>query len=191
MKIHAIWALRIGLGWIYYEEGDHSKQAQEEFQNAIDIDKARGEGYFAMALMLTREDRFDEADAWYNLALERNQAYSGWYIARANNLSYSGKLNLALSYYHEAAAKFPEDATVYYEMAWAYRLNNQPEEAITTIKKAVSIMKPPNALYYLRTAQIYEWDGKNDLALDAYKKALAIDPNNNDAQKGINQLGTP
>ncbi len=184
------WASYIGLGWTRYERGDGPQQAIEEFQKAIAIDQTRGDGYFAVAQLLRREQRFVEADDWYRLALERNPKRE-WYIARANAARSAGNLELALATYQEAAEKFPTYAAVYYEMALTYRLNEQPEEAEASIEKALSLMIRPDEAYYVRAGQIYEWSGDAAQALKAYRNALTIDPDNSAAQQGIRRLDEP
>jgi tetratricopeptide (TPR) repeat protein len=191
VEFPADWALHIGLGWVYYERGDGVQQATQEFQKAISIDKTRGDGYFAMAQLLTREKQFAETDDWYRVALERDQTHNWWYITRANSARSAGDFTLALSIYGEAAGKFPKYSTVYYEMALAFYLNNQPGEARTSIEKALSLMDPPSASYYARAGQIFEQNEEPALALEAYRNALAIDPKNSAAMKGVSHLSEP
>jgi tetratricopeptide (TPR) repeat protein len=184
------WASCIGLGWVYYERGDEVQAAIEEFQKTIAMDEMRGDGYHAVAQVLTREKRYVEADDWYRLAIEHDATNRGIYIARGNNAR-SFDLDMALSIYQETARLFPDYPSVYYEMAWAYRLNNQPEEAQENIEKALSLMTSPNEWYYVRAGQIFEWSGDLVRALDAYRKALTINPDNSTAQQGVSRLGGP
>lgn len=184
------WASYIGLGWTRYEYGGGAQRAIDQFQRAIAIDQARGDGYFAIAQVLAREQRFMEADDWYRLALERNQKRE-WYVARANAARSAGNLDLALATCQEAVEKFPAYAALYYEMALTYRLNEQPKEAIASIEKAIRLMPQPNAAYYVRAGQIYEWSGDATRALEAYRNALTINPENSAAQQGVRRLGEP
>jgi tetratricopeptide (TPR) repeat protein len=178
----------VGLGWVYYERGDGLQKVTAEFQKAIAINKTAGDGYYAMAQLLTREHRFLEADGWYHLALTNDPENYLWIIGRANNARAAGDFNLALNNYHEAARLLPDYSTIYYEMAWTYRLNNQSEEAKKSIEKALSLMAPPNELYYVRAGQIYEWRGETVRALEAYKNAIRINPENRTAQQGVSRL---
>jgi tetratricopeptide (TPR) repeat protein len=185
------WEIHIGLGWVYYERGDGSQPAILEFQKAIAIDATRGDGYYAAAQMLRRAQQFTEADSWYRLALERDPQQNSWYISWANNARSAGDLTQALSIYWETARLFPDYPASYYEMAWAYYLKGEHEEAKDNIKKALSLMNPPDAWYYVRAGQILELCGDNDQALEAYRNALTVDPTNTTAQSGIARLGKP
>ena len=76
-------------------------------------------------------------------------------------------------------------------MALAYKMNAQLAEATKSIEKALSLLDPPSALYFVRAGQIYEASGDTIRALENYKNALAVDPGNNSAQTGINRISAP
>ena len=182
------WAAHIGLGWARYERGDGLQAAMSEFQEAINIPKSQGNGQLALAQALTREKRFEEADAWFVQALALNPDAPGRYVARANAARQAGDLALALAVYQETSARFPDFAPAYYEIAYAYQLNDQPAQAMTAIEWALALIVPPNAYYYARAGSIYEWAGDESQALSAYRQALLIDPQNAAALKGVERL---
>ena len=182
------WAAHIGLGWTRYERGDGLQAAMSEFQEAIQAPKSQGNGQLAIAEALTREKRLEEADAWFTQALALNPESWSWYVARGNAARYAGNLRLALAVYQEALARFPDYAPAYYEMAYAYQLNEQPAQAMAAIEQALVLMAPPNAYYYARAGSIYEWAGDKNQALYAYRQVLLIDPQNAVARKGVERL---
>jgi len=184
------WAAHIGLGWARYERGDGLQAAMSEFQDAIHIPESQGNGQFAIAQVLTREKRFEEeADAWFMQALALNPDAPWWYVARGDAARQTGNLILALAVYQDALARFPGFAPAYYEMAYAYQLNEQPAQAIDAIEQALALMAPPNANYYARAGNIYEWAGDKTKALYAYRQSLLIDAQNVTALKGVERLG--
>ncbi len=152
------------------------------------MDKRRGNGYFAVAQVLTLEQNYVEADEWYQVAVDLSQKNRWWYIARGNDTRAAGNLDLALKTYQEAVQLFPDYAMTYYEMAWAYHLNEQPEMAQKNIEKALSLIGSPNEQYYVRAGKIYEWAGKKNQALNNYRQALRIDPQNVSALEGVERL---
>jgi tetratricopeptide (TPR) repeat protein len=184
-------AIRIELGWIYYQRDNNLQAAINQFQKVISIDEARGDGYFAIAQVLTREQRFSDADNWYRRALERNSSYIGWYLARGNNARANENLEMALSIYQEAARLFPDESAVYYQIARTYAMEKQLEHARENIEKALALMGPPNEWYYLKAGQIYEMCSEESQALDAYQNALSINPDNEKAQEGLIRLTNP
>jgi tetratricopeptide (TPR) repeat protein len=178
----------IGLGWVYYERSGELKKAAEEFQRAIAVNELAGDGYYSMAQMLSREHRYNEADDWYRLALEHNPGNRYWIIGRANNARSAENYNLAISLYLDVTREYPDFPAPYYEIAWVYRLTENPAEAKRNIKKAISLKSPQDEYYYVRAGLIYAWDGENILALEAYQDALTINPTNSQAQQGIKLL---
>lgn len=185
-------ASHIRLGWVYYEQGDGFEKASEEFQQAIAIDPIIGDGYFAMASLFTREERYLDAAPWYDLAIEHDPQAWSYFLARANNARSGADINLALSLYTDAVIMFPDHSAVfYYEMALAFRLRGQANEAILSIEQALSLMNSPDDRYYVRAGEIYEWSGETSLALGAYQNALIINPDNRKAKQGVSRLSIP
>jgi tetratricopeptide (TPR) repeat protein len=182
------WALHIGLGWTYYDRGDGVQKAMDEFQKAIAVDETDGHGYFAIAQVLTRERRFSDADPWYVQAIARGKDNAWWYVARANNARTAGGIDRALSIYQGTIELFPDYSIAYYEMALAFQMDNQPQKAISSIEKAISLMKPADASYYALAGGIYEWTGDSVRALKAYQQVLKIDPDNSTALNAISRL---
>jgi tetratricopeptide (TPR) repeat protein len=181
------WAAYIGLGWTRYERGDGLQVAMNEFQKAIKEPESQGSGQRAIAEMLTRENRFEEADAWFVQALALNPE-PWWYVERGNAAIDAKNLRLALRVYQEALARFPDYAWAYYEEAYAFQLNGQPAQAITDIEQALALMVPPNTYFYSRAGSIYEWAGDASRALQAYRQALLVDPQNVAAINGVKRL---
>ncbi len=61
------------------------------------------------------------------------------------------------------------------------------EEAVTLLTQATQAV-PTNAQYQSDLGQVYEKEGKADLALAAYQKALALEPNQPQAKAGAGRL---
>ena len=138
--------------------------------------------------LMVKEQRYDDADAWFLQAIQRNPNERGWWLARANALRAAGEIDVALTVYQETIARFPDWADAYYEAAWGYRLAGQPERAIQAMNTALSLINKPNVVYSLRAAQIYEWAGRSDEAVALYHKILQMFPNNKVALQGVERL---
>ncbi len=179
---------QIGLGWVYYERGDGLQAALDEFQLAVYNPESKGQGQYAIGQVLSREKRFKEADAWYVQALAIDPENRWFYVVRGNTAREGGELALALGVYQEGLRRFPDFAPLYYEMAYAYRVNEQPAQAMAAIEQAVLLIKSPNIYYYLRAGSIYEWGGDADRSLDAYHQVLLLDPANAAALAGVERL---
>jgi len=182
------WQAYIGLGWVYYGKDGDFQRALDAFQKAILIAPERGEGYFAIGQLMVREQRYVEADMWFAQAIQRTPNIKWWWLARANATRSAGNFDDALKLYRQAIEQFPDWAAAYYEIAWAYRLISRTEEAVQSIETALSLVESPNAWYFVRAGEIYEWLGNMDVAIDFYRRALEIDPQNKTARHNLERL---
>jgi len=183
------WQAYIGLGLAKYERGDGLQAAINEFKKAIMIPNSREEGYSAIGFVLLRDGRYADADNWFVQALVINPDCRWFYAVQRDIATEVGDLSPALTIYQEAILRFPDFAHSYYAVARIYQLKRQPLNAIGAIERALVLMKPPNADYYIRAGSIYEWSGDKNKALHAYYQALLIDPQNAAALEGIVRLG--
>jgi tetratricopeptide (TPR) repeat protein len=182
-------AAHIGLGWVYYERGDGATPAMHEFEQAIQKDPLQGEGYFAMAQILTKEQQYEEAEQWYKQALQQSPDNRQWQLYRANNLREANQLDTAIALYKTLLSSYPDWPPVYYELAWAYTLNDQYTEATNAILPALSSTQSPNGWYWYRAGEIYEKRGLYIDALTAYNKANDLILGNQSIINAISRLG--
>lgn len=186
----------VQLGWIYYERDKDTEKAMVQFQQAITVAPQEGDGYYAIGSLLSREQRYQEAESWFIQALEREpMASAWWYLARASAAQNANNLPLAIQVYQQAKGHFPDRIEVYYQMAWAYRLNKQQHEAVDAIETMISLLgenayeqRKENVNYYMRAAKIYEWIGDLKKAAIAYQQAQRLDFSNAEVVDSLNQL---
>ena len=176
----------LGLG--YVNGKNDAAGARSIFEHMIALAPSRGDGYFAMGLLAAKEGKPEEADGWFVQAIARSPDDPWIRVVRANTARMAQKLSLALTIYSETVKQFPTYSTAEYERAWAYKLSNQPEQAMASIDHALALMKSPNLSYYLRAGRIYEWAGDDAGALKAYSQALRIDPQNAVARQAVETL---
>ena len=182
------WASQIGLGWLYYERGDGLNKAIVSFSKAVEMEPNRGDGYFAIGQALTEQSDYAAAEIWYERALQRSQDKRWWYVYRAENATGAGKSDLALEIYQDLLARFPTYAIGYFQISWAYRLAEQPREAIEAINRAIELTTNPDQWMLVRAGEIYEWVAENDRAAEYYRMALAINVENDRAREGLRRL---
>jgi tetratricopeptide (TPR) repeat protein len=181
--------LYIGLGWSIYENDNDQQTVERLFNRAIELDVTDGYNYFTMGMLKFREEHYAQADLWYQEALKRDPN-NRWYIINyANNLRSLGELSSALEIYLDITENNPSYARAFYEIAWAYHLSNQPEEAKSSIKKALSLLSQPDEWYFVRAGIIFESTGDIETAQVYYKNALKINPRNQAAIEGLSRLG--
>ena len=178
----------IGLGWCNYEGRSDPHKAIAEFNLAISLDPMQGHGYFAIGQLMARENRYDEADGWFQKAIERNSDRRLWYLIRANMARNNKNLVLALDVYSDTVTLFPDFTKAYYEMAWAYYMADEFDAAVHAIEKAFDLLEAPDHRYNLRSALIYERAGNIQKAKDQYLQVLSMDSDNKTAQSGLIRL---
>jgi tetratricopeptide (TPR) repeat protein len=181
--------VHIELGWAYYRQNRSFDKAEQQFKKAIEINRSRGDGYFAMAQLLALNQSCAIADPWFAKAIELTPNLRSWYIAWANCIRGEGDLIRSLVLYELAIERFPDYASAYYEMAWALYLDDQIDSALASIKQAIAMSTLPPLDYLLRLAVIYENSGQCQQALDTYTQILEINPQSNTGQQAVDRLG--
>ena len=187
----ALYTLQL-IGETYMLGLSNSEKASEIFYAMVVLAPESGIGYFELGRLMAEMERFDEADQWFAEAIERNPDEPWWWVVRANTAREAQNLPLALDIFNTAVERFPNYSMTYYEMAWAYKLNDQPAQAIEAINNAIRSMNTQNVWYYLRAGSIFEWAGEIEIALDTYNKVLSIENANplavEIAERGIIRL---
>ncbi|MCB0063731.1 MAG: tetratricopeptide repeat protein [Caldilineaceae bacterium] len=184
----------VELGWVYYEQGAGVEKALQQFQRAIAAAPHAGVGYYATAFLLNREERYAEADPWYQQALARRPEERSWWLSRAVAMQKAGDQTTALQLFTSMQQQFPDYAYGHYQAAQAYYEAKQQEPAIRAIESAIRQLDPQRdsaqtqATYYARAGRIYEWAGQVQEALAAYQKAHELNPNRQDVREGLQRL---
>ena len=177
-----------GLGWLYYYRGDGFEKALSVFQKVISLDPSLGDGYYDIARLYAGEGKYREADVWFLEAIERKPQVRWWWIERANNLRNARSLTAALLLYSETIQRYPEWSLVYYEIAWAYRLDNRLDEAILALEKAINLQQPQSFWPLVIAGNIYELEDRPEEALAAFIQALTLSPDNDAIIQAIARL---
>lgn len=182
------WQASLGFGWVLYGCGDGLDVAKKQFLRVIALNPDQWNGYYAIAEISAREKHFNEADRWFSEAINRAPDLIWLYIARGNYAREGGNISDAIEIYNHANEKFQNEPIVYFEMAWAYKINGDPKEALKSIEYAIVLMETENTWYYTRAGQIYEWLDDLTKAYEAYERALIIDPHNEVARNGYQRI---
>lgn len=175
------------LGWLIYNETGNAEAAISNFKEIIRVVPERGVGYYAIGQLLLREEQPEKAVEWLRKASENEPASLNNLLAYANLLRDIGQFELAFIEYEKAMNGWPDSWYPHDRVAQAYWLNDQPDNAISAIERAIEL-SPKNVGVYMRAGQMYEEVGRIDQALAAYLAVLAIEPNRSAAQRGVERL---
>jgi len=90
----------------------------------------------------------------------------------------------AIGHFSELVRLAPDDATGYHLLAQAQRAAGQPERAVTTLERALLVVRESPMTYHLLGEANTDL-GRYIPAAAAYRRALAIEPNFADAWFGL------
>ncbi|MEM6539000.1 MAG: tetratricopeptide repeat protein, partial [Pseudomonadota bacterium] len=99
----------------------------------------------------------------------------------------SGDLASALDAYRASLKQNPRAAAPWVGLASVLDQNQQPQDALECLKRAVSV-EPGNATVVVRLARSYHALGDLDAARSQYERALTIEPEKATALIGLGEL---
>ena len=163
-------------------------EAKNTYQIILDKNPAAVSALIGLGWTYYGANEFTLAIMTFQRILEINPDDSMGYYGVARVLSMQGKYQAAIDLYNLAISKDSSNYQIYYELSRAFQLNGQLDEAIISINTAIKLQDEPSYETILRLGSIYESAGSNDNAIEAYLKALSIDPNGKEAADGIERL---
>ena len=146
---------------------DPNANVQEEKNDKLASQLASDQG----VAYLDRQ-RYDEAIAEFNKALEIDPNFADAYYNRGLANAKKGSFNEAISDYTKAIQINPDDSDFYYNRGIAYYKKNDFDPAISDYTKAIQI-RPDPTVYYNR-ALVYYLKKEYDYAWDDVHKAEAL-----------------
>jgi tetratricopeptide (TPR) repeat protein len=177
-----------GLSKVSYARGDGIELALSYLFDALPIEPTDANLYYDIAMLYRMESDFEQAAKWFDEALKRKPDSIWWQIDQTNNYRDNEDYDKALELYLGINNNNPDWPVVYYELAWLYLLIKDQDGAIESIEAALDLMNPESYWYYLRAGVIYEWADERVKALVYYKKALTLNPEQQDVLDAINRL---
>ncbi len=180
----------IQLGWVRFEQGDAAMARSLLFQ-AWRMNPQRGDPLASLAGMLAKQGRKAEAVFWYRRAFQVQP--NRWWLLAAANIERSVPsytIEEALATYAEVVRRWPDWAPGYYEMGWALHLAGQEDEAEAVLERAIALASSPSPWYFNRLGIVRETLGDVEGALQAYRQALTVDPDNGFARRKVEELSS-
>jgi len=184
-EFRSVWLQK--MGDVLYEQ-ERWEEAIRAYEESITLNPNMGESYFGLAQVFVAQGKYTEADEWFQEAINKNPENQWWLLQRANTARDAGKIKDSIGLYEQLVHRFPDFAQAYSDAAWAYRLDNKPDLAISAIQAAIIKSKTPKIWYFIRAGKIYEWAGDYENAINAYEKALDINSKNKTAINGLKSL---
>jgi tetratricopeptide (TPR) repeat protein len=184
-------------GKLRYAQGraDSTKYAEAApfFERKIELDPKSDEAYYYLGLSRREQGRMPEALA----ALQKANELSP---IKPDRRFWLGATYLSLKNDAEARTEFQKvaeldststlGAIARQRLGFYYLLDKQYDDAIRVLEASV-VIDPKQVQSWVWLGQANQNAGNRTRAVDAYRKALELDPANRDAKKGLEQLTTP
>jgi tetratricopeptide (TPR) repeat protein len=163
-------------------------QAIADYSTAISINPSSPVYYFDRGFVYDHLGDYDDAIADYSEAITLNPARASYYDALGDMYYDKKDYDRAITEYSKAISRDNTSALYYADRGDAYRKKGQYddvmyEDAIADYSKAIQL-DPKNAVYYDDRAAAYDRLGQYDNAIADYGQAIAINPQDDDANRG-------
>jgi len=157
------------------DEG-HTDLATQEIENAIRLDPNSAEVYGAQSRVLEAEGRTADAEAALQKAADLDPADWSWPIMLGVDEFNDGKLDEAAAAIRQSLSDAPDNPIAIWDLGLvALQQGNYPE-AEEEMRESIAIQPTYGA--YSAMSEVLLSEGKNQNAVDASRRALAMDPKN-------------
>lgn len=160
-----------------YHQGQSFGQAVAYAKQAVAADKGNIWYRFLLADLYRQGNQPQEAIAVYKGILQQWPDRYEVYLDLAAAHAYAGKPADAAKAYADAEKRFGLGEDLVHHAFNTYMGLGQWPEAEKLLARAIAA-NPSNAEYLGMLAEAYDEQGKHELALEQYRKALALDPGN-------------
>ena len=158
-------------------------RALDMFNRAIEMDPRMADAHNAKGVVLTRQRNYPEALTFFNRALELNPSDAGYRVNIALTYHLQGRKDEAQRVYQEAVALNRDFADVFDFLGRASDAVRAAAPAVDPIQRAAAQKSYEDGAAFLRLNRM-------DRALEAFDRALALDPNHADAHNARGVIAT-
>jgi tetratricopeptide (TPR) repeat protein len=162
------------LGNIYWQQQEHEGLPIKEYLIAIKLRPDYAEAYYNLGNVYFTQGEHEQAITAYKRAIELKPTYAQAYNGLGNALVDEKLYKEAQEHYKTALRLKPGYSEAQYNLCVTYIYNAQYQKAVTACKRAVAQEKDAQA--YNNLGNAFFRVGKSDKALQAYRKALEINP---------------
>ena len=139
-------------------------------QGSLEICKA----YNSRGVQRLQSNKFSEAIADFDKALELNSLFSEPYLNRGIAYRNKGDYDLAIIDFNHALEMDPKNIDAYLHRALTQKIRRQPDMALADFQKVLSL-DSINIQAYYESAEIYFQQEKLDQASSAFRKVMDLD----------------
>lgn len=137
--------------------------------------KDESERFWAQGLKLYEQYQYKEAAASFDKAIAADPDNYKVYTAKGIALCFEGDYAGGMALIQKTLDKKPGYVPALYDMAMAYKLQNQLDQSLSWFEKTIQ-GDPQNTWSYYGIATIYADKGKTQESLNYLEKAVKLDP---------------
>jgi tetratricopeptide (TPR) repeat protein len=160
------------------------EQAEAIFRDLVAAGSSDATVYGSLGAICGAQERYEEAIALLNKALEIKPDYPEAHVNQGIALQNQGNLTAAIAAFTRALAYRPHYANAHIRLGLALQEQGDRSAAITAFNKAIAL-QPDHPDVYNNLAIALQEDGDLPSAIAAYGKALAIKPDNAQAYNNL------
>jgi tetratricopeptide (TPR) repeat protein len=172
-------------GWCYNDMDQYAK-AVERLQKAVAINKTYAEAWQEMGYAYKKLGKNEDALASLNKALEAKPAYAMAYKQKGDVYQNMKSNPEAIEAYKKCIEIDPNNESALYNIGYLYNAAEDFNNALVWLKKASAIKKTVTT--YNEIGFAFYKQKMNDSAIAHYKNALALNPENGTAYKGMGDV---
>ncbi len=160
-----------------YFEKVLSLEGTSVFKNEIKADTAI---IFNTGLAAMSGKQYDKAVKYFNQCINLNYQPGSCYAQIIRSYQMMGDTVQSVATMKEAATKFPNEQNIMVQLINYYITHNQSSEALSYLDKAIE-KDPTNPSFYQARGVCLDKLSRQDEAIQSYKKAIEIKPDNSDS----------
>jgi TolB-like protein/Flp pilus assembly protein TadD len=160
-----------------------NKQAQQAIDKALSLDNNLAAAYASQGLLLSPTEPL-KAEQLFKRAIELNPNYGMAYMWYGSVLQKSGRLKESHALFVKAFQLDPKSPVVASNVAWGYFYMGDEKKAMEIFSQII-VNDPYYPGAYSLAGEILSNHGRLDKAANMYKRALDVDPINNQALRGL------
>ena len=161
-------------GLLAYQQG-HYGLALGLIQEAISLDNKKPHYFFNQALVLEKEERWDEAVSAYQVAIRIKPQYVEALSNVGNVYRRQRKWGNAIAAYEKARQIKPQSAGLLNNLGVVYKEKGDCDQALVQYRQAIRL-SPQHAEAHHNIGVVLKDQGKLDEAAEAFQQALHLKP---------------
>src|SRR5437899_2073106 len=184
------------LGYTYEQQKEY-KNAIAAYRHAIELDRDNLDAIRGLAQNLMNDGQTNAALEQYKIIADANPEDAQTYLKMAEIYRKTGKFDLALENLKKAESMVQDSIEVPYNIAAVYQAQGRYDEAIQVLQNLLKKTekadnsytqgeKNNRAVFLERLGTIYRENNNNQLAIDTFRKMLALGDEN--AVRGYQQI---